>query len=238
VQSEFSSKVEAWCSEAKELDGRIQHSSNLIASMKAAMDGSAGTDSSWTECPELTKHGKALIESCDPMAFKALVLKQGNFDNMTALAAGLAIVCSAMQKAVQSTEVHENTSAEYKYKRHAEQWVTQAKARAEACSNRLSDLLKKEDRAAKLGKQTRQPKSNIENCSSAGDSTGTFEGYMLLMHNSAILMFAQGSSLHIQIHAVQQILLILQLQPLHPRSWYKQYLLNHRSLPPLGNGGS
>jgi hypothetical protein len=157
--------------------------------MKAAMDGSAGTNSSWTECPELTKHGKALIESCDPMAFKALVLKQGNFDNMTALAAGLAIVCSAMRKAVQSTEVHENTSAEYKYKRHAEQWVTQANARAEACSNRLSDLLRTVDRA-KPGKQTRQPKSNIDNGSSARDSTGTFEGYMLLMHNNAKLMFA------------------------------------------------
>jgi hypothetical protein len=107
---------------------------------------------------------------------------------VTALAAGLAIVCSNMRKAVESTTVHEKNSAEYNYKRHAEQWVTQANVRAEACSNRLSELLRKVDRA-KPGTRL-QPPSNIDNNSSARDSTGTFEGYMLLMHNNAKLMFA------------------------------------------------
>ena len=83
MQSEFSSKVDAWCSEANELDGRIQHCSKLIASMTAVMDGSASTNS---------------------------------------------------------------------------------------CSS--SDLLTRGDRAAKLGKQTRQPKSKEDNGSSAVDSTG------------------------------------------------------------------
>ena len=186
MQSEFSSKVDAWCSEANELDGRIQHCSKLIASMTAVMDGSTSTNS-WSECPQLTKHGKALIESCDPTAFRALVSKQCKMENMTALAAGLAIICSEMQKAVESTEVHEKNSAEYNYKRHAEQWVKQANVRAEACSNRMSDLLTRGDRAAKLGKQTRQPKSKEDNGSSAVDSTGIWECYML-MHNNVILI--------------------------------------------------
>ena len=157
-KEDFADKQDAWNQEASTLEDRIKHCNNLITSLSALMARRTTRSTppvTWEDCPDLSLAGKNLIERCDPLPFRALVIKQETLEKLAVLQKGLDIVSAEMQKAIEVGIGAEKGSDSEKAKNHADLWATQAQVRKDAITSKIADLQKKALAADKKGKKVK-----------------------------------------------------------------------------------
>jgi hypothetical protein len=175
-KEEFADKQDAWNKEATTLEVRINHCNALITSLSALM-GRRSTKSTppvtWEACPDLSQAGKNLIERCDPLPFRALVIKQETEEKLLVLQKGLDIVSAEMQKAIEDGADAEKGSGADKAKGHAELWATQAHLRRDAITTKIADLQKKALAASKKAQKTKSTGNATSTSSSSSSLVGS-----------------------------------------------------------------
>jgi hypothetical protein len=170
----FADKQDAWSQEAKTLEVRINHCNTLITSLCALMERRSTRSTApvtWEDCPELSLAGKKLIERCDPLAFRALVLKQEPEEKLKVLQKGLDIVTAEMQKAIVDGAGAEKGSDADLQKKHAELWVTQN--RQDSITSKIADLQRKAAAAAEKKKKVKQGAGTATSSSSSSSATSS-----------------------------------------------------------------